>query len=92
MTRADVRELAYAIAGSALIVWAAMAFQSCASARAEGRSAVTPAPPAAPIVPGDPDSADAPHPVNPDGSKAHSWMTDGTWVWRCWFCNVVKRR
>lgn len=37
------------------------------------------------------DSCDDPHPRNPDGTLAHSWMMDGNGVWRCWWDEVLKR-
>jgi hypothetical protein len=37
------------------------------------------------------DSCDDPHPLNADGSKKHDWMVDGLGVWRCWYCDVVRR-
>lgn len=37
------------------------------------------------------DSCDDPHPKNRDGSLRHDWMRGGDNVYRCWYCNIVKR-
>jgi hypothetical protein len=37
------------------------------------------------------ESCDVAHPTNRDGTPAHDWMVGGDGIYRCWYCNVVKR-
>jgi len=76
------------------LLLAGLLLASCAAPRARpfpGKEpGIQPASFVAPIARHD-DSADAPHPKKRDGTLVHDWMLGGDGLWRCWFCNTVKR-
>jgi hypothetical protein len=35
--------------------------------------------------------ADCHHPMDARGNLVHDWMMGGDGVWRCWYCDMIRR-